>query len=324
MAFEYKDYYAILGVPRTATADEIKKAFRALARKTHPDVAKDKKNAESKFKEINEAYEVLGDSEKRKKYDTLGPGWRDQAPGFGGRPGQSGRAGGGRPDFQEFEFGGTGFSDFFEQVFGGRFAGAQTNGRPGRTGRPAPSSRGSDAEGDIAVTLEEAARGAIRQVSMRRTDPHSGEESVHTFRVRIPPGVTAGQVIRVPGKGESGADAPGDLFLHVRLAAHPDFEVEGADLHAEVGVAPWEAVLGAEVPVRTLDGVVTVRIPAGAQSGQTLRIRGRGMPRTGDGAGDLYVTLVIKTPAKVSDAERALWERLRKESTFDPRADGEE
>jgi curved DNA-binding protein len=315
MSVEFKDYYAILGVPRDAAADEIKKAFRKRARRHHPDVAKDKHAAEERFKEINEAYEVLGDPEKRGRYDRLGADWRQE----GGSP-ATGRGGG----FHEFDFGGTGFSDFFEQYFGGAGMHGFSSGMRGAArGGARRAAKGNDIEGDILVTLEEVMHGALRPVSMRTTDPHSGRVESHTFQVRIPPGVPHGKRIRVPGQGGpgSGGAGAGDLYLRVRHAAHPDFTTEGADLHHELELAPWEAVLGADVTVPTLDGSLKLRIPPGSENGRTLRVRGRGLP-TGKSAarGDLLVTLVIQVPAHPGAEERALWEKLRNGSHFNPRA----
>ncbi len=346
MSLQYKDYYAMLGVPRAASDADIKKAFRKLAREYHPDVAKDKKKAEEKFKEINEAYEVLGDPTKRKRYDELGANWKSGSD-FRPPPGWEGFSGGrtrtqggpGRPDF-EFEFGGTGFSDFFEQMFGARQAG-----RPGRTGRGAEDDlreRGRDVEGDLMVTLEEAMRGSQRAVNVRhavacescggtgrrgqRVCPGcAGEGRVaksETYQVKIPPGVAEGQRLRVAGRGEAGAygGSAGDLILRVRLARHPDFEVEDHNLIYEAVLAPWEAVLGTNISVPTLDGPVNIKIPPGTQSAQKLRVRGRGLPQRAGGNGDLIVVARVEVPAQVSDGERVLWEKLARESKFKPRA----
>lgn len=312
MAVQYKDYYQSLGVPRTASEAEIKKAFRKLAREFHPDVAKDKKKAEEKFKEINEAYEVLGDADKRKKYDELGANWKSGAE-FRPPPGHGGFGGGqpfrgGRPmsteDFQT-HFGGTGFSDFFEQLFGAQRRGnGGFGGRGGFAAEPeAEESR--DIEGDIMVTLEEAKRGSVRTVTVRsenRTDSH---------QVKIPAGITEGQKLRIAGRGEHG----GDLYLRVRLARHPDFDVDGHNLIHELDLAPWEAALGAEIAVPTLDGKVNIKIPAGTASGQKLRVRGRGLGKEGD----LIVALKIIVPAKLTDVQKKLWEQLAHESKFNPR-----
>ena len=319
MPVQYKDYYKTLGVPRTASADELKKSFRKLARQYHPDVAKDKKKAEEKFKEINEAYEVLSDPAKRKKYDELGANWKSGADfrppsgweHFSGGQTFRGRDAGG----EEFEthFGGTGFSDFFEQLFGSRMrGGAGGFGRSANFSEEEFAERGRDVEGDIMVTLEEAARGSIRSVSVR----HGSRTETH--QVKIPAGVTEGQRLRIAGRGEhgSGGGAAGDLYLRVRLAKHPDFEAEDHHLIHEAELAPWEAALGAEISVPTLTGRVNIKIPAGTQSGQKLRVRGRGLPPSGD----LLVVTKIVVPAKISDAEKKLWEQLKRESKFNPRA----
>ncbi|HTV76501.1 MAG TPA: J domain-containing protein [Candidatus Baltobacteraceae bacterium] len=319
MAVQYKDYYEILGVTRTAKDDEIKKAFRRLARQHHPDVAKDKKKSEEKFKEINEAYEVLSDPDKRKKYDELGANWKSGAefrppPGYGGFPGGQTFRGGRSVNAEEFEthFGGTGFSDFFEQIFGSRMRGAGGGfGRGTQFDEADLAERGRDVEGDIMVTLEEAARGAVRSVSVR----HGSRTETH--QVKIPAGVTEGQRLRLAGRGEhgSGGGAAGDLYLRVRLAKHPDFDVEDHNLIHEADLAPWEAALGAEISVPTLAGRVNIKIPAGTQSGQKLRVRGRGLPPSGD----LIVVTKIVVPSKISDAGKKLWEQLKHESKFNPR-----
>jgi len=325
MPVQYKDYYEILGVPRSAGDAEIKKAFRKLAREHHPDVAKDKKRAEEKFKEINEAYEVLSDPAKRKKYDELGANWKSGADfhpppgweGFSRGQGFRGRGAGGQ-EF-EFHFGGTGFSDFFEQLFGSRMRGGGFGSRGGFPEEEELAERGRDIEGDIMVTLEEALRGSVRAVNVRR--PVGRSIKTETYQVRIPPGVTEGQKLRVAGRGEAGSSGgeAGDLYLRVRLAKHPDFEVEDHDLIYESELAPWEAVLGAEISVPTPDGRVNIKIPPGTQSGQKLRVRGRGLPTRGGARGDLFVVTRIEVPAKVSDPERKLWEQLGRESRFNPR-----
>ncbi|MES2438757.1 MAG: J domain-containing protein [Verrucomicrobiota bacterium] len=312
MSAAFKDYYEILGVPRDASTADIKKAFRKLARVHHPDVAKDKKAAEEKFKEINEANEVLSDPEKRQKYDDLGANWQNPQP-----ERRSSAPSGGA---QEFNFGGTGFSDFFEQYF----SGASRYGFP-ETGAPGPGQRqrrGSDIEGDILVTLEEVMHGAVRPISLQMTNALSGKVETHSFQVRIPAGVTDGKRIRVPGQGEpggGGAEA-GDLYLRVRHAAHPDFHTEGHDLYYDLDLAPWEAVLGTELTVPTLDGSIKLRIPAGSENGQQLRVRGRGLPQGKTGVrGDYHATLTVHLPAKTTAEERELWEKLRSTSSFNPR-----
>jgi len=345
MPVQYKDYYKTLGVPRTASDAEIKKAFRKLAREYHPDVAKDKKQAEEKFKEVNEAYEVLGDAAKRKRYDELGADWSSGAefrppPGWGSQGGRTYRSRGPRGEDSNFEFGGTGFSDFFEQIFGstrGRGAGAGARFETTDFG----SERGEDIEGDIMVTLEEAVRGSVRSISVRRAAPcehcgGTGQSSRHvcnvcggtgqvakteTYQVKIPAGVTAGQRLRIAGRGEAGVGGgtAGDLYLKVRLAKHPDFEVEDHNLIYEADLAPWEAVLGASISVPTLDGRVQIRIPPGTQRGQKLRVRGRGLPGRNGQSGDLIVVTQIEVPSQLSDAEKKLWEQLSQESRFNPR-----
>lgn len=329
MSVEFKDYYATLGLSREASEDEIKKAFRKLARQYHPDVAKDKKNAEAKFKEINEAYEVLSDPEKRKKYDRLGAHWRDEENGMPPPPPRSRsqtRAGASEP---EFHFGGTGFSDFFEQYFsGGTRYGFPEDEQGGfhytaTQGGPHRARRGSDIEGDILVTLNEAMHGTVRPISMQSVNPQTGEVETTEFQVRIPPGATDGRRIRVPGHGEpgQGGAAAGDLFLRVRHATHPDFSSRDADIYHELDIAPWEAVLGAEIVVPTLDGSIKLRIPAGAENGQKLRAKNRGLPKGKTGErGDFYVVLNVQLPTTLNDEERALWEKLRATSSFRPRA----
>jgi curved DNA-binding protein len=314
MAVTYKDYYQTLGVPRTAGEAEIKKAFRKLAREFHPDVAKDKKKAEEKFKEINEAYEVLSDAGKRKRYDELGANWKSGAE-FRPPPGYGGPGGGqpfrGAPRGASFEFEGTGFSDFFEQMFGSRMRGAGAH----FDSRPNFAERGSDMEGDIMVTLAEAAHGSVRSVTVRHDD------HTETHQVRIPAGVSEGQKLRLAGRGEtgSGGGAAGDLYLHVRFAKHPDFDVDGHDLIHELELAPWEAALGTETAVPTLDGPVNIKLPAGTQSGQKLRVRERGLPRRAGGRGDLFVLVRIVVPVKLTAAEKKLWEQLARDSEFNPR-----
>jgi len=330
MAIEFRDYYAILGVPRDASEQDIKKAFRRLARLHHPDVAKNKKTAEERFKEINEAYEVLGDPAKRRKYDALGADWQ-AGRGFEPPPGafRGGWTEPGGSRHYEFQFGGTGFSEFFEQFFGRgeRFSGfeevaGQDRSRADAFAEHAFAQRGQDAEGDILVTLDEGMRGSVRRISLRRAHPDTQRTETHTFKVRIPAGVQDGQVIRVPGKGSEGSrgGASGDLYLRVRFAAHPDFRAQGADLYHDLELAPWEAALGATVKVPTLDAPVSVRIPAGTNTGQRLRVRGHGLPRGHGGErGDLYVVASVQVPARLSAEERELWERLARVSDFRPR-----
>jgi DnaJ-class molecular chaperone len=293
MAVTYKDYYAILGVPRTATLDEIKKAHRWLARQYHPDLNPGDKEAEAKFKEIQEADDVLPDPEKRKRYDQLRPDWKPGAE-FRPPPGweEATVESGDRGDF----FGGNGFggfSDFFETLFGGR--------RGSRAGGGFRL-RGQDLDADVPITLEEAHRGTSRSLSLDIDEPcpecggtgikgqrpcpacrgRGTQPSRKTLEVTIPAGVRDGTVLRLAGKGGPGADGgpAGDLHIHIRLLPHPRFTVQGADdLLMELPVAPWEAVLGARVPVQGLDGQVALTIPPGSQSGQKLRLRGQGLRR---------------------------------------------
>lgn len=299
MAVGFRDYYEVLGVPRGASDEEIRSAYRKLAREYHPDVNSDP-GAEDRFKEVSEAYEVLRDPEKREKYERLGANWKagedvSGASGFGG-----GFAGG---DGQGFSDGG-GFSDFFESFFGGR--------RGASGGFEGFSMRGGDQEATIEVTLEEAARGGKQKISLA-----DGRD----FEVRIPPGVRDGQKIRLAGQGGEGASGgpAGDLYLRVRIKRHPRFRREGDDLVVEVPVAPWEAALGATVPVPTLDGNAKVKVPAGSSSGRRLRLRGEGMPGPGGRKGDLYASVRIVVPKALEKRERELFEELAAVSRFDPR-----
>lgn len=339
MSVQYKDYYASLGVARTASDADIKKAFRKLAREYHPDVAKDKKRAEEKFKEINEAYEVLGDPAKRRQYDQLGANWKSGAdfrppPGWGGARRGNGP---GRTDF-EFNFGGTGFSDFFEELFGGR----RNGGRETGFSEADLAERGADIEGDIMVTLEEVMSGSQRAVNVRHAvvcevcggsgrqgqrpcaacDGAGRVSKSETYQVKIPAGVTEGQRLRLAGRGEAGArgGTAGDLFLRVRLAKHPDFEVAEHNLIYEAALAPWEAVLGGNISVPTLDGRVNIKVTAGTQSGQKLRVRGRGLTSRAGERGDLLVVVRVEVPAQITEAERELWRKLAATSQFSPRA----
>ena len=311
---QFKDYYDTLGVSKTATETEIKKAFRKLARQHHPDMAKerDKKSAEAKFKEINEAYEVLSDPEKRKKYDTLGADWErggaQQAPPNWQDFAQQGA---GRPGGAEFHFGGTGFSDFFETFFGGRGRptggfGEFDSGEEG--GGFAAPARGHDVEADILVTLDEAINGSKRAVSLRRSDT----DKLETYNIRIPAGVHEGQRIRLAGQGgrTGRGGKAGDLFLRVRFAQHPDFRVEGHDLLHEHELKPWIAVLGGEVRIPTLEGSARLKIPAGTQNGQRFRFKQRGLHLPGGGRGDLYVVIGIDIPTSLTPDQRKLWEQL--------------
>ena len=315
---DYKDYYSILGVPRTATDEQIKKAFRKLARQHHPDVAKDKKRAEERFKDINEAYEVLSKPENRKKYDMLGAEWKN--PAFQTQYQTRSK---GRGNTQSFVFNETGFSEFFERFFGRNnqwenvtsIFDAQPNGDSHISAR-----KGNSLQGDVMVTLNEVMQGSIRTVTVQ-TDSSSG--NTETFKVRIPPGVQDGQLVRVAGKGETGdpGGRSGDLFLRIRYAHHPEFQVNKSNLICVLNLAPWEAVLGANVEIPSLDEIkLTIRVPPGTTHGQQLRLKGKGLPtgRNG-GRGDLYASIVIKVPKQTSAAEKTLWDQLSKVSTFNPR-----
>jgi curved DNA-binding protein len=342
MAVQFKDYYEVLGVPRGASADDIRKAFRKLARQYHPDVAKDKKVAEEKFKEINEAYEVISDPAKRKKYDELGANWKQGAE-FRPPPGwqnmRGGRAAGNANGSEEYHFGGTGFSDFFESLFGGA---GRRGGFSGFADAEESAGRGRDVEGDIMVTLEEALHGSVRPINVQRgvTCERCGGNGMRgqhvcnvcggsgritkadTYQVRIPSGVTEGQRLRIAGRGEVGigGGTAGDLFLRVRLARHPDFEIDGHNLIHEIDVSPWEAVLGAQVRVPTLEEPVSIKVPSGTQNGQRLRVRNRGLPQRGGTRGDLLVGVRIEVPKEINERERSLWEQLARESGFNPRS----
>ncbi len=314
MPVQYKDYYDTLGVLRTASETDIKKAFRNLARKYHPDVAKDKKSAEARFKEINEAYEVLGDPEKRAKYDQLGANWKSGAefrapPGWEGVGRDGGFRGAGQEGGFEFQFGGTGFSDFFEQLFGSMGRGRAEGFESGRGfGRGMAGQRGRDIEGDILVTLDEVLKGSVRTVTVRH-----GQRS-ESHQVKIPAGIGEGQRLRLPSRGEKGPGGAGDLYLRVRFARHPEFEVRGHDLIHETLVAPWDAVLGSTVRVPSLTGLVSIRIPPGTQNGQKLRVRGKGLPNPEGGSGDLLVLISVDLPKSLTHSERKLWEQLARES----------
>ena len=328
MAVQFKDYYQILGVARTASADEIKQAFRKLARVHHPDVAKNKTAGEAKFKEINEAYEVLGDPEKKARYDEMGPNWQDGAAGAppppqGFRRGRtSGRS---EPDF---EFGGTGFSDFFESFFSEREGRSRSSPRGGNRrgvfddeGESAYAGPGRDIEADLLVTLEEVLHGAQRKVTLRRPEMDGAPARDNTYQVRIPTNMREGAKIRLAGQGgpgQGGAPA-GDLYLRIKLGKHPDFTVQGDDLHCDLDLAPWEAVLGTKATVPTLDKPVNLRISPHTQEGTKLRVRQMGLPREDGTRGDLYALVRIKMPTSVSTEEHALWEKLAKISTFNPR-----
>jgi DnaJ-class molecular chaperone len=314
---EYKDYYKILGVPKNATAKDIKAAYRKAARKHHPDVNKGDPKAEARFKEINEANEVLSDPEKRKRYDSLGPDWQSQfRPGAGaGWPGGAG----GRGGTVEVEFGDDvgGFSDFFRTIFGGGFGNARegggfrTSGGGGFEeifGRAAREPVGQDVEGTADLTLEEIAKGTSRSVKV-------GEgPSARTVEVKIPAGVREGSRVRAAGEGAGAPDGPrGDLYLRVRTRPHPHFERKGDDLETKVSVPLTTAVLGGEAQVPTLEGPVGIKVPPGSPAGRTFRLRGKGLPRLDSpGRGDILAALNVELPRNLSDREKEIFEELKR------------
>ena len=323
---EYRDYYKILGLERAASADQVKTAYRRLARKYHPDVSKEK-NAEERFKEVQEAYEVLKDPEKRAAYDQLGSEWQSgqqfrPPPDWGSGYEFSGGAARGGPRRRTYRAGGAegggeyaqeDFSDFFSSLFGGEtpFAGGA-----------ARSARDHHARVDI--SLEEAFRGATRTLELRRPQVKPDGTvtlETHTVRVTIPAGISEGQLVRLAGQGAPGAGggAAGDLYLEVHILPHALYVLDGRDVTLTFPVAPWEAALGAAVNVPTLGGAVAMQVPANSQSGQKLRLRGRGLP--GTPPGDQYVQLKVVVPSASSPEARALYEQMRDKLNFDPRAD---
>ncbi|MGZ4186803.1 MAG: DnaJ C-terminal domain-containing protein [Solirubrobacteraceae bacterium] len=301
MSVGFKDYYEALGVTRDASADEIRRAYRKLVRQYHPDINHES-DAEDRFKEVGEAYEVLSDPEKRERYDRLGD--RQRAGPEGPDVAEDLFGGGGFGSDVRVEFGEGGFSDFFQQWFG-EGPGAADGGRL----------RGRDREAILDLSLEESLEGGRRRFSL------DGEGS---FEVEIPAGVREGQRIRIAGKGAAGRGGgpAGDLYLLVHLRPHPRFRREGDDLQVDLRVTPWEAALGATVPVSTLSGTAQVRVPAGSSSGRRLRLRGRGLPAREGERGNLYATVQVAVPKELSDEERDLYEKLAAVSEFDPRAGG--
>jgi curved DNA-binding protein len=306
---KYKDYYAILEVKRDATADDIKTAYRRLARKYHPDVSKEK-DAEEKFKEMAEAYETLKDPEKRAAYDQLG----SHAPGQEFRPGPDwGRHFGQPPD------------GFDESDLSSLFAGlAGRRGREGARRADAPMA-GSDYEAVVRLSFMQAFNGTEvdLELSVLEWGPDGGVRRVpHRVKTRIPRGVTDGEKLRVPGKGGKGANGgpAGDLYLDIEVAAHPLYRVSGRDLYVDLPLAPWEAVLGAEVKLPTPAGVVALKVPAGTRSGRQLRLAGRGISRGSGAAGHLYAVVRIEVPTVLDDRQNALYKQLAESSNFDPRA----
>jgi curved DNA-binding protein len=325
---DFKDYYSTLGVAKTATGKEIKQAYRKLARKHHPDVNPGDNTAESKFKEINEAYEVLGDPEKRKKYDELGANWRmyeqsgagagPQSGGWtangpwnvnaGGAPGGGGFRTMTEDEMREMFGDADPFSDFFHTFFGGSVG--QEGARAGRGGRKG-SRKGRDFEQEIQLGLEDAYGGAMRRLSIKQ-DGHA-----RTVDVRIPPGVSEGSRVRVAGEGEQGAGGgqSGDLYLRIHVAPHPQFERKGKDLYKHATIPLTTAVLGGEVEVTTINGKgLRLKIPPTTQTGQVFRLKGHGMPAVGkpDERGDLYATVDVELPRQLSPEQREHFEALQK------------
>ncbi len=297
---KFKDYYETLGVSRSATDKEIKAAYRKLARQHHPDANKGNKASEEKFKEIGEAYEVLKDPEKRRRYDALGANYKDGAdfrppPDFG--------QGGFSFDFGNLGGGHSSFSDFFEMLFGQNFGGSG-----GMTGGPLGSTprRRFDQEAEIELSIEELAKGSVRTLQI--SEPGA---KTRTLEVKIPAGVRAGSKVRVSGEGGKSMGGPGDLYLKVKVKPHPYFTIDGDNLICEVSLTPAQAVIGGEAMVTTLDGPIRIRIPAGTQNGRLLRLRGRGLPRLkGAVKGDQLVRTKIVIPSTVTAQEKALYEQL--------------
>ncbi len=325
MPVQFKDYYELLQVPRAATADEIRRAYRRLARQYHPDVNKNA-DAETRFKEIGEAYEVLGDPEKRRRYDQLGadyrsgqefhppPGWDNVRYEFHGRPESMG---GFRPE----DLGG--FSDFFATLFGGGQDGGAPGGGP--EGAPGWMPPGDDHEAGITIELDDAFHGAHKTIALQSVElgpNHRVQRRMRTYKVRIPPGTMEGARIRLGGQGgasQTGGRA-GDLYLRVQVAPHPVFHLNGRDLEVMLPLAPWEAALGAKVPVETMHGQAFLTVPAGTQGGQRFRLKGKGLPGGQQGAaGDLLAVIQIAVPRQISERERGLFAELGRVSAFDPR-----
>ncbi len=306
---EFKDYYKILGLARGATQDDIKRAYRRLARRYHPDVSKEPR-AEERFKQISEAYEALRDPEKRAAYDSLLNGrWREGQE-FRPPPGWDSGF-----EFSGAKTGGAGerFSEFFESLFGGMGV---------RGARRRSGMRGQDHDARIKIRLEDAFHGATRAVTLQQAGSDAGGRvALHprTLNVKIPPGVTEGQRIRLAGQGGQGDGGArrGDLYLEILFEPHPFFKADGRDIHLDLPITPWESALGAQIPVPTLGGKVQLRIPPGTQSGQRLRLKGRGLP--GKTPGDQYVTVQIHAPKAETAAQRRLYEELARAMPFNPR-----
>ena len=325
---DYKDYYKLLGVGRTASQEDISKAYKKLARKHHPDLNPGDDKAESRFKDIGEAYEVLRDPEKRKLYDQLGPNWKEgqnfqPPPGFENVRFHFGEGGGG----PQGDMGG--FSDFFQTIFGGSGGMGGFGGGPGFGGAGAGQgyrrrpSRGSDAEASMELTLEEAYHGGSKAVTLQEeTQAPDGRSYLKpkTLSVTIPAGVRDGAKIRLAGQGSQGLSGgpAGDLYLKVAIRPHSLFKLEDVNVLVDVFLAPWEAVLGSTVRVPTLDGEIDLNIPPGISSGRKMRIKGKGLVGKA-GRGDQFVKVMIHVPRELTNAERSLWEKLAKESSFNPR-----
>ena len=327
---EYKDYYKLLGVSRTASKDEISKGFKKLARKYHPDLNPNDATAEAKFKEINEAYEVLKDQKKRKLYDQFGSNW-EHGQNFQPPPGYEGmQFGGGGGGFQQ-----GGFSDFFETIFGGPGGpggpgggggfrgGFQQGGFGGGGGYQQRPRRGSDSEALYELTLDEAFRGGNKSITLQ--EQVSGPDGIprmttKTLEVNVPAGIKDGQKIRLANQGNPGMSggSKGDLYLKIKLLPHAMFKVSDSDVILDLPLAPWEAALGVSLRIPTLDGAVEMKIPPGIGSGKKLRIKGKGL---GSGAkrGDQYVRIMVQVPDQFSEEEKELWEKLQEASTFEPR-----
>lgn len=322
---EYKDYYSILGVERKADQDTIKRAYRKLARKYHPDVSSEA-NAEEQFKNVQEAYEVLKDPEKRTAYDSLGSNWQ-AGQDFRAPPGWDGEAhfhqsGGGHQQFSEEDM--AGFSDFFSDLFGGR--GARAQGFAGAHGRARQfKQRGTDQRAKVQITLEEAFKGTSRNLQLQMPEMDASgqvQQKVRTLKVNIPAGAAQGQQLRLANQGGQGVGGMpnGDLYLEIDIQPHKFYTVQGKDIYMKLPVTPWEAALGSDIRIPTLGGPVGMKVAAGAQSGQKLRLKGRGMPSK-RGAGDQYVVLEIQTPAAHSEEQTQLYKDMAEKMPFNPRKD---
>jgi len=324
---EYKDYYQVLGVSRDASQEEIKRAYRKLARKYHPDVNQES-GAEDQFKELGEAYEVLKDPEKRAAYDQLGRNWQsgqdfEPPPDWGAA---SGGFGGGFSQSAGADFGG--FSDFFESLFGQGFGAGPGQFRQGDfQTRGGFKSRGEDRHARIMIDLEDAFTGASRQITLNQSEPDAHgrvQTRARNLKVKIPKGIKPGQNIRLTGQGSPGLGGgpSGDLYLQVEFKPHPLFKVEGRDLYMDLPLTPWEAALGTQVTLPTPAGKVDLKVPANSQTGRKLRLKARGLP--GQPAGDLYAQLRVHVPPANNDRLRELYQRMAKASDFNPRAHWED